>query len=112
MDDLLDDTENDVDENVFETKTKFIAELKDKKELYLKTMSELENYKMKYNKCVISSIVSTRINTGINIIIMVIRSSLFSYIFVYLEFHIFFLIFFLHDCMKVIRVKFDPSHSR
>ncbi|VVC30814.1 WD40/YVTN repeat-like-containing domain,WD40 repeat,WD40-repeat-containing domain,WD40 repeat [Cinara cedri] len=48
---LLKDTENDVDENVFETKNKFINELKNKKEIYLNTMSKLEKYKMKYNGC-------------------------------------------------------------
>lgn len=44
---LLGSTENEVDEHVLKKKKKYIDKLNGMKELYLKTMSEATDFKMK-----------------------------------------------------------------
>jgi len=50
---LVDDTENNVDENVFSIKKKFSDKLSNMKDLYSKTMSTLAEDKIKYNLYVV-----------------------------------------------------------
>lgn len=44
---LLSNTENEVDENVLKKKNKYKGKLNGMRELYLKTMSEATDFKMK-----------------------------------------------------------------
>lgn len=49
---LAGDTEHDVDDKVMNTRNEFVFKLKKLKELHVKCMGELAEYKMKHNLCV------------------------------------------------------------
>lgn len=51
---LLSNTENEVDEHILKKKKKFIDKLNGMKEVYLKTMSEATDFKMKQKTYVFS----------------------------------------------------------